>query len=145
MPKSMIYICIPTCITHFHNTSFWFDIPLCTIRNTKPNSVGSYMRKNFLIRQCIDVTYYNKLLFAFQYPCKEFTEQRERRIGNYNVCFVTKSFDFVTSEISITFKITPLQVVDVETSIAINIFVKNKNLPMCTTLVCIVLRTFCLK
>jgi hypothetical protein len=84
------------------------------------------------------VSYHQKLLFAFHYPCEKLAEEGEGRVGDDDVGFVAQGSNFGRAEVAIAFEVVPLQIVDVNTTIGIGVVVKGEDFAFYARLVGIV-------
>ena len=65
--------------------------------------------------------------FSFQDPREKFAEERKRRIGDDDVRFVAESPNLVRAEIAVAIKVRPLQVVEVDASVAVRVAVEHED------------------
>ncbi len=111
--------------------------------HSKPNVIFFYIWKYLFICNGILMPYNHKLLIRFHYPREEFPKQREGRIGYNNIGFISQFANLFATEISVTIKVVPMQVVDIETPIIIYILIQHEYLAVGASLVSIVVGTFC--
>ena len=154
----MIYICEPTriakprIISHITKTRCFCSITFCdmrTLRYSKNHiaSIPSRANPYFILFICngIRITNNRKLFSSFHDPCKEFTEQTKRRICDNNIRFIAQSGYFGRTEVAVTFEVTPLQVVNVNSTAVVGIVCKCKYFALDTAFLYVVQRIFCFK
>ena len=85
------------------------------------------------------------MLSPFHNPRKEFSKQRERRVCYNNICLVTESGYFGTTEVAVTFEVTPLQIVNVNSTAVVGIVRKREDFALDTAFLYVVQRILCFK
>ena len=145
---TMIYIGKPATITEFYKTrvfivysvgiitTFWRSKESISTAEpfTYPHPIVLYQGKNLFVCNCIHIANNNELLFSFNYPCKEFPEKRKRRIRNNYISLIPQLFHFFASEIPVTIKIIPLQIIYIYYAVSCCIISKDKKFSMCLVL-----------
>ena len=118
-----------------------FKLTISTVYSrTHPHFICHNQRKRLFICYGIDISYDYKLFIGFRYPGKKLTEKRERRIGDDDVGLISQSRNLCATEIPITIKVFPLQVVNIYMTVTCDIAVKDKYFAVCLGLVHIELR-----
>ena len=101
--------------------------------------------KKFFIAYCILIPNNQETFTTFDYPIQELPKQRERRIGHYNIRLLTQLANLFAAEVTISFKIVPLQVVNVYAPVAVGVASQLENLALDACLVYIEQRILRLK
>ena len=157
MSFSMVDVCEPSNVPELHKTgsfvihscckcsgAFWCNTEIGVSTGeprSKPYDVFFQQRENLFIGNGILTSDNDELFVGCHNPCKKFPEQRERRVRDDDVSFITEFADLRRTEIAVTLKISgELDIVSVDFAGTVGISGQYEQLPVSRVLFGIIKR-----
>ena len=95
---------------------------------TKPCTTVHDKREHLFVFNAVDIPDDKEQLLRFQNPCEELAEERERRIGDDNVCLVAELTDLLAAKIAIALQIPPFEIIKIDAPVGGRVVVENEDL-----------------